>query len=431
MANNEILRASRSNPEWDGMACVLTVAVLENGSAVIGHVGDSRLYLISGGEIHKITHDHSPVGEREDRHELSEAEAMRHPRRNEVFRDVGSEEHAPDDPDFIEVQRIAFEPDAAVVLCSDGLSDQVESGEIRRIVEANAGNPDRAARELIRAANAAGGKDNVTVVVVEGEQFRPPVAEATEAAPEPRRRARWPFLVLGLVLGLGAMFGALKYGLKWEAPAEADDTPAQQVLVVGQGQAFTKIADAIAKADAGDIVEVLAGDYHEQVRLKDGVTVRSRVPREGRLLPAAMSNDPVVIAESAKNARIEGFFIQGLLSAAVLLTDSDVEVEGLEITNAATGIQIRGGSPTLIGNSIHDCTGDGISIFGSGTPWVFHNSIRRNKGAGVAAHDLSKPALRDNIFERNTVNLPADMMDSVRQQNLILDNRAGRGGTQR
>jgi serine/threonine protein phosphatase PrpC len=80
----------------------MTVAVAENGRATIGHVGDSRLYKIRRGEIRKITHDHSPVGEREDRGEISEAEAMRHPRRNEVYRDVGSQEHAPDDPDFIE-----------------------------------------------------------------------------------------------------------------------------------------------------------------------------------------------------------------------------------------------------------------------------------------------------------------------------------------
>ena len=104
MANNEILRAARGNPEWQGMACVLTVAVLDNGGAVMGHVGDSRLYKIRRGEIRKITHDHSPVGEREDNHEITEAEAMRHPRRNEVFRDVGSEEHAPDDADFIEIE---------------------------------------------------------------------------------------------------------------------------------------------------------------------------------------------------------------------------------------------------------------------------------------------------------------------------------------
>src|SRR6516162_10743518 len=127
MANNEILHAARSNPEWTGMACVLTLVLLDNGSAVVGHVGDSRLYLIRRGEIRKITHDHSPIGEREDNRELSETEAMRHPRRNEVFRDVGSEEHSPDDPDFIELQRLAFDSDTALLLCSDGLSDQVGS----------------------------------------------------------------------------------------------------------------------------------------------------------------------------------------------------------------------------------------------------------------------------------------------------------------
>ncbi len=144
MANNEILRAAGTNPEWEGMACVLTLVVLENGSAVAGHVGDSRLYQMRRGEIRKITHDHSPVGEREDSRELSEADAMRHPRRNEVFRDVGSQEHAPDDADFIELRRFAFEPDSALLLCSDGLSDQVPSAEIRSAVERNAGNPEAA-----------------------------------------------------------------------------------------------------------------------------------------------------------------------------------------------------------------------------------------------------------------------------------------------
>jgi serine/threonine protein phosphatase PrpC len=125
-----------------GMACVLTVAVLENGTAVVGHVGDSRLYQVRGGEIRKITHDHSPVGEREDQGDLSELDAMHHPRRNEVFRDVGSEEHTPGDADFIEVQSFPFDAESALVLCSDGLSDQVPSAQIRAAVERNAGNPE-------------------------------------------------------------------------------------------------------------------------------------------------------------------------------------------------------------------------------------------------------------------------------------------------
>ena len=93
VANNEILRAARGNPQWQGMACVLTLVAMDDGSAVVGHVGDSRLYEIRRGAIRKITHDHSPVGAREDAGELSELDAMLHPRRNEVFRDVGSEEH--------------------------------------------------------------------------------------------------------------------------------------------------------------------------------------------------------------------------------------------------------------------------------------------------------------------------------------------------
>ncbi len=107
LANNNIFENAQSKPEWRGMACVLTAAVIEDGQVTIGHVGDSRLYRLKRGSIEKITHDHSPVGEREDRGEITEAEAMNHPRRNEVYRDVGSQEHTPDDEDFIEIQRIA------------------------------------------------------------------------------------------------------------------------------------------------------------------------------------------------------------------------------------------------------------------------------------------------------------------------------------
>ena len=71
------------------MACVLTLAMLDGDRVVVGHVGDSRLYLIWNGAMRKLTSDHSPVGEREDRGELTELEAMLHPRRHEVFRDVG------------------------------------------------------------------------------------------------------------------------------------------------------------------------------------------------------------------------------------------------------------------------------------------------------------------------------------------------------
>ena len=173
IANNEIHRLASRRPEWTGMACVLTVAVIEDGRATIGHVGDTRLYKFGRDRIEKITRDHSPVGEREDANELSESEAMRHPRRNEVYRDVGSEPHQPDDPEFVDLQQIPFEPDAALLLCSDGLSDLVRAASIERIVRQFAGDPQAVVHALVEAANDAGGRDNITAVYVEGEQFAP------------------------------------------------------------------------------------------------------------------------------------------------------------------------------------------------------------------------------------------------------------------
>ena len=85
--------------------------------------------------MRKLTSDHSPVGEREDRGELTEAEAMSHPRRHEVFRDVGTRRREPDEEEFVEMKEFLFKPDAAMLLCSDGLSDLLTSAEINEIID--------------------------------------------------------------------------------------------------------------------------------------------------------------------------------------------------------------------------------------------------------------------------------------------------------
>jgi len=417
IANKEILQQARVHPEWRGMACVLTMAVLENGEAVIGHVGDSRLYLVRQGKIRKITHDHSPVGEREESGELTEEEAMRHPRRNEVFRDVGSEEHAPDDQDFIEIQHLQFDAESAMLLCSDGLSDQVGSQEIRATVERYAGHPERAVRELIAAANRSGGKDNVTVMIVEGEQFVPPPATepqsagtAVAAQPSTLRRiftSKGAFLVYGIAIACALAF----YTRTFWVPAPVIVRP--RVLTVGQNAPFSTIASAMAAAHPGDTVDVLPGDYPEQVQLRSGVTVRSRVPLEAVLRGVQGSTGPAVLAQGVKDARIAGFQIIGdphsPLSPAVLLVNAPVEVEDLEISGAAVGIEIQGGNPRVVGNSVHDCAAAGIRVKGDAAPWISHNSLQRNKGAGIAARAGSRPALLDNVFEKNPADLPPDV----------------------
>jgi PPM family protein phosphatase len=184
-ANNRIFEEAADNEEWRGMACVLTLAVIADDKVMVGHVGDSRLYLTWNGAIRKLTSDHSPVGEREDAGELTESEAMAHPRRHEVFRDVGSRRREPDEEDFIEVKEFLFKPDAAILLCSDGLSDLLTSTEILDVIEHYDGDPAQVAHELVESANVAGGSDNITAIFVAGSEF---LGNASPAAAEARAR---------------------------------------------------------------------------------------------------------------------------------------------------------------------------------------------------------------------------------------------------
>lgn len=208
-ANNKIFEIAEGDPELSGMACVLTLVLVENGAITVGHVGDSRLYLVWHGGIRKLTPDHSPVGEEEDGGVLTEEEAMRHPRRNEVFRDVGSSARRPDDPEFIEIRTCPFHPDAALLLCSDGLTDQLTSAEVREIIDRYSGDARTVAQELVNAANEAGGADNVTALFVAGREFRGKTrATRARGVRLPARRMfrlprrRVAFLCYGLLLGM-------------------------------------------------------------------------------------------------------------------------------------------------------------------------------------------------------------------------------------
>ena len=207
-ANNRIFETAAERPELSGMACVLTLAVAVGDELIIGHVGDSRLYLIWEGSIRKLTADHSPVGEDEDAGALTEEQAMQHPRRNEVFRDVGSRRREADERDFVQIRRCRFHRNAAVLLCSDGLTDHLTAAQVREIVERYDGDASRVAAELVDAANRAGGHDNVTALFVAGPEFRGgasptrPRHGATKVRRRFRLTGRVAFLLYGLLLGM-------------------------------------------------------------------------------------------------------------------------------------------------------------------------------------------------------------------------------------
>jgi serine/threonine protein phosphatase PrpC len=437
VANNEIRHVAALRPEWHGMACVLTVAVVEEGRAIVGHVGDTRLYKLRNGRIDKATRDHSPVGEREDAREISEVEAMRHPRRNEVYRDVGSEAHEPLDPDFIDLHEIPFESDAALLLCSDGLTDLIDSTTIRDVAAHFAGRPHDVVSALIQAANDAGGKDNVTVVYVEGEQFAAnghraepwmdtdertfgvEVARTESMGEAPRTsgaasRPRWrqiarAALVVLLLLVAGYAMLQLNWRHAWAWFTIATAPKVRGEIVVTPSES---IAAALASSPHGGSVLVEPGEYRERLVLISGVRIVSRVPRGAtiRLPTTASEGDPAVVADGVSGAELVGFRIVGdaatPLGTGIFAKNADVSVVDVEITGAANAAVDLGDAArlTLLASHIHDNPGAALAVRGGASPRVNHNVFSRNGlservGSALVVERGTQPLFFGNVFQ--------------------------------
>ena len=167
-ANNRIYSERKNLPQYSSMSCVLTAILVEIESKLINmaHIGDTRLYQFANGEIVKLSHDHSLIGYREEIGELTEEEAMKHPQRNVIGRDVGSQFLESSGSDYIEVATFPLIPNSILLLCSDGLCDMITSEQMKVELEKDLPVKDKV-NNLIKEANKAGGKDNVTVVLVE------------------------------------------------------------------------------------------------------------------------------------------------------------------------------------------------------------------------------------------------------------------------
>lgn len=167
-ANNRIYSERKSLPQYSSMSCVLTAILVEIESKRINmaHIGDTRLYQFANGEIVKLSHDHSLIGYREEIGELTEEEAMKHPQRNVIGRDVGSQFLENSGDDYVEVKSFPLMQNSTLLLCSDGLCDMITSEQMRIELEKEIPIKEKV-DNLIKEANKAGGKDNITVVLVE------------------------------------------------------------------------------------------------------------------------------------------------------------------------------------------------------------------------------------------------------------------------
>jgi protein phosphatase len=161
-ANRRVYQRQSEDASASGMGTTMTVALVEDSRVAIGHVGDSRAYLIRERKLEQLTEDHSLVAELVRSGKLSPEEAEGHPQRSVITRALGT------DPD-VDVDTFSVETKAGdlFLLCSDGLTSMVDDETILREVERNRDDLTKAAKALVRAANKGGGEDNITVVFFE------------------------------------------------------------------------------------------------------------------------------------------------------------------------------------------------------------------------------------------------------------------------
>jgi PPM family protein phosphatase len=186
-ANDAVVTKAANDPSYQGMGTTLTATLVEGRRAHVAHVGDSRAYLFRDGTFAQLTTDHTLVQRLIDEGRLTREEAANHPHRSVITRAIGVESHID-----VDAMTLDLEPGDMLVLCSDGLTGPVDDDTIIDLLQGNAEpgtagddqadgahRTERAARQLIAAANAAGGPDNITVVVLEFEEL--------PTAPAPRK----------------------------------------------------------------------------------------------------------------------------------------------------------------------------------------------------------------------------------------------------
>jgi serine/threonine protein phosphatase PrpC len=164
-ANRKVLDATRERSEYEGMATTVAAVLVDGDTANLAHVGDSRIYLWSDDKIQLLTSDHSWVNEQIQSGIISAEQARSHPLRNVVTRALGGRSDL-----VVDVQSRRMKPGDVLLLCSDGLTTMIGDEDIARILAEVRGDVAEAARGLVEEANARGGEDNITVVLLRFEE---------------------------------------------------------------------------------------------------------------------------------------------------------------------------------------------------------------------------------------------------------------------
>jgi len=160
-ANRKVLDATKEKTEYEGMATTVAAVLVDDQTANLAHVGDSRIYLFRAGELSQLTSDHSWVNEQLQSGIISPEQARTHPLRNVVTRALGGRADLQ-----VDMGAHDLETEDMLLLCSDGLTTMVPDEHIARLLNDNDGDIEKGAEALVAEANARGGEDNITVVLL-------------------------------------------------------------------------------------------------------------------------------------------------------------------------------------------------------------------------------------------------------------------------
>lgn len=359
-SNEKIFVEKNKNPGYNQMACVATLVFADTGKNKFyyAHVGDTRLYLLRDSTLVKITRDHSTVGYLEESGRLTEEAAMRHPKRNEINKALGFQLLIDEQSDFIETSESPFLPGDTLMLCSDGLTDMINNEAISAILNSDVALEEKGT-QLIKAANDAGGNDNITVVIVQNKNKSQPL-EATRPqekkqnhstsnlpdikAPisnpihKPKKRNGTIFFLIFLVLGLGALSGWLWFQKANQPPAVV----ANNSIVPVKNEAERSFAASIVDTTGGSNHIITAG-ASKNIILSDAIffandSVRLNLDGTTFISDSAFSGPAFIFSPQCRYISISGVSFKNF-STGIQLNGQEIHLENVGFPNTISAVQ--------------------------------------------------------------------------------------------
>jgi len=348
-ANQKIYAAKQKDTRLKSMACVATLALVSpaNNLFYYAHVGDTRLYLLRDETLVKITKDHSCVGFLEDSGKLDEKAAMSHIKRNEIDKALGFDGKLSLTSNYIETGESPFLPGDIILLCSDGLTDLVTNAAMTSVL-ASEGSLEAKGKTLIDAANDAGGKDNITVVLVYNDSApvkvkatKPKVVKKKDApkSDEPIETIQPTAQLVraknnnGLVLVLALVCAALLAGFFWllmrkdPKMSSNEDNPEVQLEQTPVGN---KLQDTINRLTSDTLI-LSAASFGNDVQLSDIIFIEADTLHIKALTPVRFFADSTYSGPAF----------------ALSSTCRHISFENIVIENFETGIRAETNALTL------------------------------------------------------------------------------------